>query len=71
MNFDPYNWLLKIWESIWTPILKVGVHLGVWGVHSLTLSYTLGSMKCDSHASLLAAPLQAFTLVASPRLRLQ
>jgi hypothetical protein len=24
------------------------------GVHSLTLSYILGSMKCDSQASLLA-----------------
>ncbi len=28
--------------------------LGSVGVHSLTLSYTPGSMKCDSQASLLA-----------------
>jgi hypothetical protein len=41
----------------------VGVHLGVWGVHSLTLSYTPKSMKCDSWLSLLA-----FTF-ASPCLR--
>ncbi len=40
MNFDPYNRLLKIWESIGTPTPKVGVHLGVWGFipsHSPTL----------------------------------
>jgi hypothetical protein len=32
----------------------VGVHLGM-GVHSLTLSYTPGSMKCDSWDSLLTS----------------
>jgi hypothetical protein len=30
MGFDPYNWSLKIQESIGTPTPKVGVHLGVW-----------------------------------------
>jgi len=29
MGFDPYNRSLKIWESIETPIPKVGIHLGV------------------------------------------
>jgi len=32
----------------------VGAHLGVWGVHSLTFSCILGSIKCESHASPLA-----------------
>jgi hypothetical protein len=31
MGFDPYNRSLKIWDSIRTPIPKVGAHLGVWG----------------------------------------
>ncbi len=31
MCFDPYNHLLKIWESIETPIPKLGAHLGVCG----------------------------------------
>jgi len=30
MGFDPYNCSLKIRESIRTPTLKVGAHLGVW-----------------------------------------
>jgi hypothetical protein len=30
MNFDPYDRLLKIWESIGTPTPKVRIHLGVW-----------------------------------------
>ncbi len=38
MIFDPCNHPLKFRKSIWTPIPKVGVHLGVWGFipsHSL------------------------------------
>jgi hypothetical protein len=31
MSFDPWNRLLKIWESIETPTPKVGDHLGMWG----------------------------------------
>jgi hypothetical protein len=54
MSFDSCNRLLKIQKSIETLTPKVGVHLEVKGVHSLTLSYTPGSMKCDSQASLLA-----------------
>jgi hypothetical protein len=54
MSFDPYNHILKIWESIRTPTPKVGTHFGSVEVHSLTLSHTPGSMKCDSRASLLA-----------------
>jgi len=70
MSFDPFNRPLKIQESIGTPTPKVGVHLGVVGVHSLTLSCTLGSKKCDSHAHFGPAPLQTFALVANPRLGL-
>ncbi len=31
MNFDPYNCILKILDSIRTPTPKMGTHLGVWG----------------------------------------
>jgi hypothetical protein len=55
MNFDLYNFLFKIWESIGTPTPKVGLHLGVWGfIPSLTLSYTPMSIKFDSQVFLLA-----------------
>jgi len=40
MSFDPYNYFLKIQESIRTPIPKVGAHLTMWGFipsHFLTL----------------------------------
>jgi hypothetical protein len=40
MNFDPYNRLLKIQDSIGILTRKVGVHLGVWSFipsHSPTL----------------------------------
>jgi len=60
LNFDPWNWSLKFWESTGTPSPKVGVALGVWGFipsYSLTLSYTPGSMWCDSRASSWPAPL--------------
>jgi hypothetical protein len=30
MGFDPCNRFLKVRESIESPTLKVGVHLGVW-----------------------------------------
>jgi hypothetical protein len=53
MSFNPYNYPLKIWESIRNPIPKMGAHLGVCGFIS-SLSYTFESMKCDSWASLLA-----------------
>jgi hypothetical protein len=31
MGFDPWNWLLKIWESTKTPTPKVETPLRVWG----------------------------------------
>jgi hypothetical protein len=54
MGFDPYNHSLKIQESIGTLTSKVGIHFGNVEVHSLAFSHTHGSMKFDSHASLLA-----------------
>ncbi len=31
MSFDPYNYPLKIWESIGILTPKVGIRMGVWG----------------------------------------
>ncbi len=49
----------------------MGIHLGVWGVHSLTLSYTPENMKCDFRFHSWPAPSQALALVMSPRLGLR
>ncbi len=41
MGFDPYNYSLKIRESIGSPTPQVGAHLGVWGLifsHSFAFS---------------------------------
>jgi hypothetical protein len=57
---------MKIQDSIWTPIPKVGAHLGVW-VHSLALSYIPKSMKCDSRASLLACTFASSYLGREPK----
>ncbi len=67
MNFDLCNHPLKIWDSN----SQTGSSLGSVGVHSLTLSYTFGSMKYDSRAHSWTAPLQALALVTSPRLGLR
>jgi len=40
MSFDPYNYPLKVWESIGTLIPKVGTHLGVWGSFLQTLLHS-------------------------------
>jgi len=60
LRFDPWNRSLKFRESTGTPSPKMGVALGMWGFtpsYSLTLSYTLGNMWCDSRASSWPAPL--------------
>jgi hypothetical protein len=44
MGFDPSNFSLKIWESIGTPTLKMGVHLGV-GVFILSHFPTLSTSQ--------------------------
>jgi hypothetical protein len=70
MNFDPCNRLLKIRESIGSPIPKVGAHLGVCQFipsHSSTL---LGAWNVTPGLHSWPAHLQAFAFVASPRLGL-
>jgi hypothetical protein len=71
MNFDTWNCPLKIWKSIKTPIPKVEAHLGMWGFipsHSPTL---LGAWNVTLGLHSWPTPLQALTLVASPKLGLR
>jgi hypothetical protein len=68
MGFDSLNHSLKIWESIKTPTPKMRTHLGVWGfIPSHPKPYTLGSMKCDRRASLLARTLASPWLGCEPK----
>jgi len=53
----------------WDSISQSGSSLGSVGVHSLTLSYTLGSMKCDSQASLLAHTFASICFDHKPKAR--
>jgi hypothetical protein len=71
MVFDSCNYSMKIQKSIGTPIPKVGVHLGVWRFHYPTLPYsqTPGSMKCDSHDSLLAHTFASLYFGCEPKPR--
>jgi hypothetical protein len=71
MGFDPCIHLLKIWESIEIPTPKMELHLGVWG---FILSYSFALLKAwNVTLGLPSWPstLQAFALVASPRLGLR
>jgi hypothetical protein len=54
MGFDPYNCSLKIQNIHWDSNSQNGSSLGSVMVHFFTLSHTLGNMKCDFWASLLA-----------------
>jgi hypothetical protein len=54
MKFDPYNFpLFRSLLGLQIPKCQSGSPLGNVWVHSFTFSYILGSMKCDSQASLL------------------
>jgi hypothetical protein len=71
--FDPYNRSLKIWESIETPTPKMGITREC-GRTILPLSHTLnlpGTWSVTPGLHSWPAPLQAFALVASPRLGLR
>jgi len=71
MNLDPWNYSLKIWESIGTPIPKVRAHLRMWRFipsHSLTLSR---AWDVTHGLPSWPTPLQTFALIMSPRLGLQ
>jgi hypothetical protein len=69
LNFDPCNCFLKIRKSTRTPIPKVEAPFGSVRVHSLTLSYTFKSMKCDSRVSFLARNLASPYLGHKPKVR--
>jgi hypothetical protein len=56
-------------ESIEYPIPKMGAHLGVWGFIPSHFLHSQEHVTPRLHSWL--APLQAFVLVANPRLRLQ
>jgi hypothetical protein len=71
MSFEPCNLPLKIWESIGTPIPKVRAHLGVWGFIPSHFSTLPGAWNVTPRLHSWLAPLQAFDLVTSPRLRLR
>jgi hypothetical protein len=76
MGFDPCNRPLNIWKStgILTPKMDFnsqnGRSLGSVRVHSLTLFYTLGAWDVTPRLPFRLATLQAFALVASPKLGL-
>jgi hypothetical protein len=69
MNFDPLqspseNLRIHRDSNSWS-----GSSLGSVGVHSLTFSYILESMKCDSRASLLAHTFANLCLGCEPKVR--
>jgi hypothetical protein len=61
LSFDPWNCSLKFQES------QSRSCLGSVRVHSLTLSYTPGSMWCDSRAFFWPTPLQPLCLGREPK----
>jgi hypothetical protein len=68
-EFWPLQLPYKNWGVYWDSNSQSGSSFGSAGVHSLTFSCTLGSMKCDSRAHFWLALLQALALFASPKLR--
>jgi hypothetical protein len=70
MSSDPCNCLLKIWESIWSPIPKMGVHLGVWRFIPSHFFAFLGAWNVTPGLPYWPTTLQALALIASPRLGL-
>jgi len=71
MGFFPYNFSLKVQESVGTPTPKMGAHLGMWGFipsHSPTLPEAWDVIP---RLPFWPTPLQAFAFVTSPRLGLQ
>jgi len=71
IEFWPLNLLSEVSGVHRDFISQSGSCLGSVRVHSLTLSYTPGSLWCDSRASSWPAPLQPFALVTSPKLGLR
>jgi len=71
MGFDLCIHPLKIWESIGTPTLKMGVHLGVWGFISSHFFVLLGAWDVTPEFPSWFTTLQAFALVLSSKLGLR
>jgi hypothetical protein len=69
LGFDPYNRLLKIWESTGIPISQSGSSLGSVRIYSVTLSFTPRSMRHDSRTSFLACNLATPCLGHKPKAR--
>jgi hypothetical protein len=63
MSFDPLKLPFEDSKSIKTPTPKVGAHLGVCGVHSLTLFYTPRSRNVSPKLHSWPIALQALALV--------
>jgi hypothetical protein len=71
LNFYPYNFPLKIWESTRTPSPKVGVALGVWGFIPSHFSHSWEHVMWFLGFPLGPQPCKPFALITSPRLGLQ
>jgi len=74
IGFLPFNYSLKIQESIRTLIPKMGAHLGVLRVWGFILSHSptlLGTWDVIPELPSWPTPLQALALVMNPRLRLR
>jgi hypothetical protein len=67
MSFDPWNYALKIWESIWDSNSQHGSSFVSVRVHSFTLFCTPGNMWSDSWVSLLARNLATPCLGREPK----
>ncbi len=71
MGFDSCNRSLKAQESIESPTPKMTVHLGMWGFILSHFPAVPGVQDVSPELPSCPAVLQAFALVASPRLRLR
>ncbi len=69
IEFWPLKLLSKVLEVHRDSISQSGSYLESVRVHSLTLSYTPGSMWCDSWAFSWLAPLQPLCLGRKPKAR--
>jgi hypothetical protein len=70
-NFDPYNCVMKIWESIRDSNFQHGSPLGSVRVHSLTLFALPRACEVTPGSPSWPATLPHLALVASPRLGLR
>jgi hypothetical protein len=71
LSFDSCNRSLKIWESTEIPTPKVEVPLEVWGFISSHFLTLLGACGVTPRFPSWPTTLQAFVLLASPKLGLQ